>query len=148
MAGHCTGDHVTKQKPRPIQPSKDQINAATAITLRQIGAFETTCKHFLTACTIVGVAYVAIYLPIKVSAGQETTIRYFVDFVANLKLDVAIAWTTTAVASVWAWRERAARMKERAERDRRITELERRIDDKRTSSGLDVTGDRVLEHKK
>ena len=118
-----------------------------ATKIRTIAAWETLGRYAIIAAAVIGFAYYGIYMPVEASAGKETTINYAAKFIGDLKIDVAIAWSVAVGASAWAVRERNAKMKERREKDRRITDLEKHIDSKRSSSGLDVSGDKHLEHR-
>jgi hypothetical protein len=100
----------------------------------------TLGKYGILAGCLVGCFYVGIALPVKYSAGQTTTISYLLSWAQAIKLDVFLAWTTTAGMTIWAVRERMKRIKERREKDERIAKLEKQLDPTRTSSGLTPEG--------
>lgn len=85
--------------------------------------------------------YVAIYLPVKASHGEETAVSLAVRFLADIKVDVAFAWGAAAVTGFGWYRERKKRIAERSEKDARLRELERRLDPAVSSSGLTARGD-------
>ncbi len=97
-------------------------------------------RNFCICVTIIATTYIAVYLPIKVSHGETTTITYVLQWLAGVKIDVVVAWGAAATVGVLAYRERKKRLRERKERDERIEELEVAIDPDRTSSGLTVDG--------
>lgn len=91
------------------------------------------------ACFVV---FYGIYKPIEVSAGQETTVKHIINWVADFKLDVLIAWSAAGAMGA-GWRlERVGRLKERAEKDARNKTLEASHDSGRSSSNLSVDGER------
>lgn len=136
---------MKRRRQQAVRPSKEQIQSATFIAIRKIDAWETLGRYFLVVSGVVGLAYFGIYMPIEASAGKDTAISYVVNFISDVKLDVVLAWGSAAGASAWAIRERRAKMSERKEKDKRIADLEKHIDSRRTSSGLDVGGDKHLE---
>lgn len=138
---------MKRQNRKAIRPSKDEIQSSLSISIRKIEAWETIGRYFIVSAAVVGFAYFGIYMPVEASAGQETTISYAAKFITDLKVDVALAWTLATGASAWAYWERKAKMKERREKDRRIADLEKHIDSKRSTSGLDVAGDKRVEHR-
>ena len=99
---------------------------------------------FLIGLAVVGSLYVAVYLPVVASSGKTTVISYVLNWISDFRINVALAWGTTAACGGWAVLERKKRLRERKERDQRIAELERHIDPNRTSSNLTVAGDKTL----
>lgn len=94
----------------------------------------------LVGLTVVGAVYFGVYCPIEASHGEATAIQFVLSWIADLKLNVALAWGTALACSAWAVRERRKRLRERRERDERIVKLERQIDPNRTSSQLTTEG--------
>ena len=101
-------------------------------------------RRWLASCAVVAVVAVTtlgVFLPIYVSAGEQTDINYIVSWSSHILLNIAAA----GMPSWWALSERRMRLKERKEKDERIAALERRLDPQRTSSGLDESGARLEE---
>jgi hypothetical protein len=68
-------------------------------------------------------SYTAVYLPIKESAGQQTTITVMQQWLADVGISVYLAWGAAATCGGWAMLERRKRLRERAEKDTRVIEL-------------------------
>jgi hypothetical protein len=94
--------------------------------------------------SIVGALYVAVALPIQASAGKVTAITYVLEWIQDWQFGTKLALTGTAGSVVWAIVERKLRLRERKTKDSRIAELELRLDPNRTSSGLNVSGDKKV----
>lgn len=97
-------------------------------------------KWVIGGATIVGFAYFTFYLPVEASHGEKTVIEQSVRFLADISAQVWIAWGVGAAGAAYGYREKQLRHKERAERDKRIRELERQHDPNVTSSGLNSAG--------
>lgn len=90
-------------------------------------------------------AYVVFYLPLTIAPGQTTTVSQGVSFLANLKMNVWFAWGL-AVFFGYGWkREHRQRLKEREDKDRRLRELETRLDANVSSSGLNLDGTAIKD---
>lgn len=83
------------------------------------------------------IAYVGLALPIKYSAGKETTITLLYDLIADINLHVAISYSVSAFCLFLWRRERNTSAKAIDREHRRVAELERRIDPSRSTSGLE-----------
>ena len=129
-----------KNKTKQVRLSEAEVERNTVIILRRLDVFESLAKRVIVGVVIVLAIYFGVYKPIEVSVGQETTIHYLLDFVADVKLHVWMAWGVAATASAVAWRERKLRMRERKEKDPRIAALESKLDEGRTSSNMNVSG--------
>lgn len=92
---------------------------------------------FIWGTVIVGCFYVGVALPVKYSAGQETSVTFIAK--ALLDMDVHI-WLPYGVAVLLAglWkRERTLRKQTIRREHKRVEMLEKQIDPNRTSSGFE-----------
>lgn len=129
-----------KKKRRIDQPSREQIEKQFVFRMRVLDLLQALGVPFVWLAGAVALAYVAIALPVIESHGQSTTISLAYDFLADVKVHIWLAWGAAAVCAMGWRRERSARLKERAEKDARIEQLEKAIDPARTSSGLSPSG--------
>ena len=82
-----------------------------------------------------------IYLMIESLSGKTTLADIGVSFLGNLKISVAVAWVSCIVGIIYGLKQKKLR-KDTVERlQTRITELERELDVKRSSSNLTKRGD-------
>lgn len=83
------------------------------------------------------IVYVGVALPMKYTAGQETTIQVLVRMAGMLRLHVLVPAAAVAVfLGLWR-RERRVGMAAVAREHKRVEELEKKLDPRRTSSGLE-----------
>ena len=83
------------------------------------------------------ILYIAIALPLKYTAGKETTISLIYKVILDARLEVILPYVLAAVfAGLWE-RERRIRKHSVQREHERVVELERRINANRTSSGLE-----------
>lgn len=105
-----------------------------------IGLIKTT----VLVIGAIAIAYIVcnfgIYLPIKISAGKETAVKYLVNFLFNANVSIIVSWCVAAGTAGWAIMERKLRYKERGTRDPQLRALQERLDPGRSSSNLDNTG--------
>jgi hypothetical protein len=73
-------------------------------------------------------------------AGKDTTFSAVVNLVAKLSIDRWIAYIVAGLASGCWWIERRTRQRTIKEREEYIRELEKKVDPKRSTSGLTATG--------
>lgn len=125
--------------------SEGELDRRHTRYMRVCGVVESLGTALLIVLGIAAFAYIAIALPVRYSAGKETTISFALNWVANVQLHVWLAWSAAAGMGTWAWQERKKRIRERTERDERITELEKQIDPNRTSSNLTPHGSEMKE---
>jgi len=111
-----------------------------ALIWRLMELVERLGIYFIVTGGIVAGLYVAVYLPIKVSHGEETSITFILNWIADFKLNVTLAWGAAAGCGGWAIAERKKRLREREERDDRIKKLEMQVDPNRSSSNLTTDG--------
>lgn len=88
------------------------------------------------------VVYAGVYLPVRDAPGGTTILNVTQKWAFDANLHVYLAWGAAAAGVGYGANERRKRLKERAEKDKRIKELEQHIDPNRTSSGLSVEGER------
>ena len=125
--------------------SERELERRLQLALKVLDVVRDLGKLFFLTVMVFCVAYFAIYLPVKASHGETTTITFVLDWLARLRLNILLAWGTTFGCFVWARAERAKRLRERQERDTRITELETKLDPNRTSSRLTTDGNQTRE---
>ena len=83
------------------------------------------------------IVYVAIPLPLKYSAGKETTISLVYKVVVDMRLEVILPYVLAALfAGLWRRERRIRKMSVRREHER-VAKLEAAKDPNRTSSGLE-----------
>ena len=133
---------ASKKKHRSRAPrlSEAEIKSKEARFFALVHLVGRICTQVCISGTIIACVYFGVYLPIKVSHGEATSITFILQWFADISLNVVLAWTTAGGLGLLAHRERKKRLREREERDKRIEELESLIDPGRTSSGLTVDG--------
>lgn len=129
------------QTTKRASPSNEEIGNRQVLALRRMDMLENLGRIFLICATIIAVAYVGVYLPIKASAGQTTTITYVLELLTKTKASVLVSWIATACTTLWGWLERRKRIREREEKDKRLLKLEKIVDPNRSSSNLSPTGE-------
>lgn len=87
-----------------------------------------------------GIAYIA-YLSLEVASGKTTIANIVIGYFTSKESDFGAPWILTFFAFGWALLERKERRRKTQELQKRIGELEKRIDPNRTSSGLLSTGE-------
>lgn len=103
-------------------------------TQKTISAFKTMRYAFVSAAVIWGFTEVSsIFETIASVAG---TVDSFVHLVELLALGDILPWILTICASIWAFVEIRLRRNKTIYLAKRISELEKQIDQNRTSSGL------------
>lgn len=110
---------------------------------RAVRPFIIVFELFRLARWIVGflgvalILYVSIVLPLKYSAGKETTISLIYKVVLDTRVEVILPWVLVALfAGLWRRERQIRKMSVRREHVR-VEELEKDKDPNRTSSGLD-----------
>ena len=117
-----------------------EAEARIALQWRRIELGESLGKYLIVAFCVVMSIYYGVYKPVEVSHGEETSITFILDWIADFKLNIALAWGAVAVCGGWAIAERKKRLREREERDNRIANLELQLDPNRSSSNLTTDG--------
>lgn len=134
--------YVSKSKPRPKVLSEEDKKRRFSLMMATINGIRITCIVAIIAGAFVASVYCGIYLPIKETAGETTFISYTVNFLWDIKFHIWAAWGAAASCAGWAIWEKRSRIKERGEKDARISELEEFIDPLRTSSELTPAGEK------
>lgn len=111
-----------------------------ALWWRCIEAVEKIVIYSIVAFSVVASIYYGVYKTVEVSHGEETSITFILDWIADFKLNIALAWGAAAGCGGWAIAERKKRLREREERDNRIANLELQLDPNRSSSNLTTDG--------
>ena len=124
---------------RPATPPGER-DAAYALAMKRWEVVGSLGKFAISGLAVVYSIYYGLYRSIEAAQGKTTTIVYLVEWLSKLKIDVCLAWGLAFGSILWGWVERKKRLKERRERDERITKLECQIDPDRTSSGLTTEG--------
>ena len=69
--------------------------SAHSLSFHKWEVFRQLMGRLFICVTVIVVVYVGIYLPIRISAGTTTTVRYLLDFAMIVDAHVWIAWVTT-----------------------------------------------------
>jgi hypothetical protein len=113
--------------------------------MRRWEVYQTLGKTAIICTATVLCIYYGVYQPIAISHGETTTVRFLMDWMAEIKANVVLAWGATAASLLWGKAQRGKRLRERRERDDRIAALEKQIDPNRSSSGLGTDGSMSAE---
>lgn len=81
-----------------------------------------------------------IYKCVDCLAGKETVANFAMDMIGSIKVNQWVAYSLAALTSGWAVGERTLRRRRTANLSKRITELEKLIDPRRSSSMLPPSG--------
>lgn len=133
------------KKPTAKRPSEDELRRQHERFILRWNIGASIAKYLIVGFSAVAFAYVTFYLPVQASSGEETTITHGIKFLADINAHVYLAWGAAAATTYWGWNERKQKLSERAQKDQRIRELEKKLDPRVTSSNLDVTGDKEQE---
>jgi hypothetical protein len=87
------------------------------------------------------VTYTGVYLPVQASAGLQTTVNVFYQWLFDANIHVYVAWAVAGGCGLYARSQRKKRLAERETKDKRIIELEKMIDRKRETSGVSTEGE-------
>jgi hypothetical protein len=74
-------------------------------------------------------------------AGQNTKAEFILSALADLKANQWFAYLFGGGCGLWAWNERRLRKKTTKRLQGRVVDLEKKLDPKRTTSGLPSSGD-------
>ncbi len=122
---------------RSKSTSRDQSKSNLRLSVVKTVQIYQTVRALIWGAVIVGCFYVGVALPVKYSAGQETS----VSFVAKALLDIEVhIWlpylVAIALAGLWK-RERSLRKRTIRREHKRVEAFEQKIDPNRTSSGFE-----------
>lgn len=81
------------------------------------------------------------YLSIEAMAGKETFAGFFVNFLGNFDVSMALSWVVGGTGFLYGARQRSLRRDAIERLQGRITHLEKQIDPRRSSSNLTPRGD-------
>lgn len=122
-----------RSRPTPRDRSNTSLQHSVVKTVQ----IYQTVRALIWGAVIVGCFYAGVALPVKYSAGQETSVT----FVAKALLDMDVhIWLPYGVAVLLAglWkRERTLRKRTIRREHKRIEVFEKKIDPNRTSSGFE-----------
>ena len=131
MAKAKRSSSTSPPEPRNARPTDLQLSVVTRVE------FFHTVRTLIWAFAVIGCLYVGLALPVRYSAGQETSVT----FVARALLDMNVyVWLPYLVAggSVILWRrERELRKRTVRREHERVEEFEKEKDPNRTSSGFE-----------
>lgn len=96
--------------------------------------------------TILGVSY-HLYLAVESLSGRTTLADIGISFLGNLNISVAIAWVSCIVGIVYGMNQKKLKNDTVERLQSRITDLEKEIDPKRSSSNLTKRGETRQEDK-
>ena len=100
-------------------------------------------RSFVTFLCIVAVC-TCIYLCVRELAGKQTwadiRFRALADVKANRWAAILVSWALTGCTSLWAFAERTLRKSHVRRVSNEVSELQKKIDPNRRSSGLSVEG--------
>lgn len=131
-----------KKKETPAAPvSESELQRRHERWLAGCGAIKTVIIAVVIAAFCWGSVHSMFFLPIQAAHGEATTINVVQTWAANVNASVWVSWGVTVAAAGYGVSERRKRNRERAEKDSRIANLERRLDPNRTTSGLDPGGE-------
>ena len=82
-----------------------------------------------------------VYLSIDSLAGRTTDANIAVKFLSDLRVSIVFSWTVAGGSVFYGWKQKKLRQKTVERMQGRITELERKIDSRRTSSKLTQRGE-------
>jgi len=122
--------------------TKEQL-LAEIDRLKSSGWIEQAGSTARTVVRVAGVCFVAYMAKeaIRELAGRDTTANILVEFLASIKVSVAIAWGAAAGGVAYGYYERKLRKRAVHKLTARKSELEKLLDPTRSSSGLTHTGD-------
>lgn len=137
---------MTKDKSkRKIEVSEAELDRRHH---RSLARYEAGTKIATVLCVcgcIVGVAYFGVYLQVKASRGEETTVTVIVNWLSEFKMNVALAWGVGGFGALYGTAMHRKMIRERAAKDARIRKLEERLDAGVSSSKLDPAGTSTTE---
>lgn len=90
--------------------------------------------------TVVGIFYI-MYLMVKELAGKDTVSNILVKFVTDFNINETIAYTVGGIGTLYGFGQRHLRRNYVSRYHRRIQELERQIDGRRSTSRLTDRGE-------
>lgn len=111
-----------------------------------IKAFDLA-REIVKAGSFIGAAYFA-YRAIEALAGRQTDAKLIFSYLTSNENDFGLPWIMTFGAFIYAYAERRLRCRKTEYFQGRITELEKRLDPNRSTSGLLPTGDTHPEDRK
>lgn len=117
-------------------PSEKDKERAHELAMKKWDVILSSVKWVAITTMVVGGIAAAIAAPVYFSSGKQTSIRYVVNWIQDVKLHVWLAWGTAGAGWALARMYRNKLLKERSEKDARIAALEKQLDPSRTSSGL------------
>jgi hypothetical protein len=95
----------------------------------------------LIRALLLGWIFWTIYLDVRELAGKQTDASFFFKYFVSKENDYALPWLVAVVTIAWALLERRFRKHKTQQLTARLQEMERRLDPKRSTSGLMPTGD-------
>lgn len=133
---------ATKPKEPEGGDSKERVTRraeSDRVAMARIQAWQTVLISMVRGATVVGVSYY-LYKAAEALAGKTTSFTTVLNAVANMSLDRWAAWLLAGVFGVGYVRERKLRQRTIAGTSEYTKSLEKKVDPKRSSSGLTNRG--------
>jgi hypothetical protein len=132
-----TGKDEEKAEPQTLPAvSEEELKRRHERWLTGAAIVKSLGNTLIIGICAVAVSLFTFYLPVLASHGETTVISLTQKWLADVNMSLWVSWAATAAAGTAAYRYRNKLVKERRTKDARISELEKAIDPKRTSSGL------------
>jgi hypothetical protein len=108
--------------------------------LRSSESFVSVLNNLIKWAGLFGISFCA-YLSIDALAGQTTAADIGIKFLADVKVSEALAWLLGGSGIAYGWRQRKLRRDTVERIQPRVQQLEKQIDEGRSSSKLTRRGD-------
>lgn len=120
-------------------PTKAELQYRTARLALITETFTVIVVSLVRAGTVIACFYL-MYKSVEVLAGRETKAQFALSALANLKANQAFVYLFGGGCGIWAFGERGLRKKTTKRLQDRVVDLEKKLDTKRSSSGLPASG--------
>lgn len=116
---------------------QDQSNTSLRLSVVKTVQIYQTVRALIWGVVIVGCFYVGVALPVKYSAGQETSVTFVVKALLDMKVHIWLPYLVAiGLAGLWK-RERSLRKRTIRREHKRVEAFEKKIHPNRTSSGFE-----------
>lgn len=117
--------------------SRDQSKSNLRLSVVKTVQIYQTVRVLIWGAVIVGCFYVGVALPVKYSAGQETSVSFVAKALLDIKVHIWLPYLVAiAFAGLWK-RERSLRKRTIRREHKRIEAFEKNMHPNRTSSGFE-----------
>jgi hypothetical protein len=122
---------------RPKSTPRDQSESNLRLSVIKTVQIYQTVRALIWGGVIIGCFYVGVALPVKYSAGQETSITFVAKALLGMEVHIWLPYlVATGLAVLWK-RERNLRKRTIRREHERVEAFEKKIDPNRTSSGFE-----------